>query len=765
MALYTHTLTLGGKTIELEVGRFAEQAEAAVMARCGDTVVLATVAMGGELNLGYFPLSVEYQENLWAGGKIKGSRWIKRAGRPSDDAILTGRVIDRSIRPMFPDDFTREVQVIVNVLSVDGVNNPDILSLIAASAALEISAVPFNGPLAGLRVGYNAENDSFLFNPTYEEMTSSTLDLIISGKQDSIAMVEAGALEVTEEVMLRAFAAGQEQINQLCAELTKMRQEIGKEKLVVEAKEYDQALIDMITSKYQDRLDAAVKARAQLMKDDGTRALKEELIAADESLKDQPLGEIINKLVKKAARRGTFENGIRPDDRGVEEIRPITCEVDILPMTHGSAMFKRGATQALTVVALASPEYALTIEDMEGTEDRHYIHHYSMPPFASGEAGRVGSPKRREIGHGALAERALLPVLPSQEEFPYTIQVVSNIMSSNGSTSMASVCGSTLSLMAAGVPIKKPVAGIAMGLMHEDGKYVVLSDIQGLEDFTGDMDFKVAGTADGITAMQMDIKIDGIPMEVMTRALEQAKVGRMHILGKMLECISEPRKELAKTAPKIQQVAIPVDKIGELIGPGGKNIRALQEETNTEISVNEEGIVFVASAVQEDIDSAITRIKNQMMVFAPGMEFDGEVDRIEEYGAFVELTPGRTGLVHVSQMATGYVRDPHEVVQLGQRVHVEVLDVDGDRVRLTMLTPEEREQAEQQRRERGGDDRGGRGGDRGGDRGGRGPRRDGGGRGFRGGDRGGDRGPRRDGGDRGFRSGDRGDRGPRRDDR
>jgi polyribonucleotide nucleotidyltransferase len=759
MALYTHTLTLGGKTIELEVGRFAEQAEAAVMATCGETVVLATVAMGGELNLGYFPLSVEYQENLWAGGKIKGSRWIKRAGRPSDDAILTGRVIDRSIRPMFPDDFTREVQVIVNVLSVDGVNNPDVLSLLAASAALEISGVPFNGPLAGLRIGYNAESDSFLFNPTYEEMATSALDLILSGKQDSIAMVEAGALEVTEETMLRAFAAGQEQINQLCAELTKMRQEVGKEKLVVEAKEYDQALIDMISSKYQDRLDAAVKARAQLMKDDGTRALKEELIAADESLKDQPLGDIINKLVKKAARRGTFENGIRPDDRGVEEIRPITCEVDILPVVHGSAMFKRGATQALTVVTLASPEYALTVEDMEGTEDRHYIHHYSMPPFASGEAGRVGSPKRREIGHGALAERALLPVLPSQEEFPYTIQVVSNIMSSNGSTSMASVCGSTLSLMAAGVPIRKPVAGIAMGLMHEDGKYVVLSDIQGLEDFTGDMDFKVAGTADGITAMQMDIKIDGIPMEVMTRALEQAKVGRMHIMSKMLECISKPRTELAKGAPKIQQVAIPVDKIGELIGPGGKNIRALQEETKTEISVNEEGIVFVSSSVQEDIDAAITRIKNQMMVFAPGMTFEGEVDRIEEYGAFVELTPGRTGLVHVSQMATGYVRDPNEVVQLGQRVHVEVLDVDGDRVRLTMLTPEEREQAEQQRRERGGgDDRGGRGGDRGGDRG---PRRDGGGRGFRGGDRGGDRGPRRDGG---FRGGSRGDRGPRRDD-
>lgn len=758
MALYTHTLTLGGKTIELEVGRFAEQAEAAVMATCGETVVLATVAMGGELNLGYFPLSVEYQENLWAGGKIKGSRWIKRPGRPSDDAILTARVIDRSIRPMFPDDFTREVQVIVNVLSVDGVNNPDILGLIATSAALEISAVPFNGPLSGLRIGYNPTTDEFLYNPTYEEMASSTLDLILSGKQDSIAMVEAGANEVTEEVMLRAFQAGQEQINLMCAEFTKMRKEIGKEKLVVKEKAYDEALVKRISTEFHDQIEAAVTARAQLMKDDGTGAIKAALIEKDEALAAQPLGEIINKLVKKAARRGTFENGIRPDNRGIEEIRPIVCEVDILPMTHGSAMFKRGATQALTVVTLASPQFAQTIEDMEGTEDRHYIHHYSMPPFASGEAGRVGSPKRREIGHGALAERALLPVLPAQAQFPYTIQVVSNIMSSNGSTSQASVCGSTLALMAAGVPIRKPVAGIAMGLMHEDGKYIVLSDIQGLEDFTGDMDFKVAGTADGITAMQMDIKIDGIPMEVMTRALEQAKTGRMHILSKMLECIAEPRTALAKNAPKIEQVSIPVDKIGELIGPGGKNIRGLQESTNTEISVDEEGNVTVASAVQEDIDRAVNAIKDQMMVFAPGMEFDGKVVRIEDYGAFVELVPGRSGLAHVSQLATGYVRDPREVVSLDQVVHVEVLDVEGDRIRLTMLTPEEREQADQQRRERGGgDDRGfgnGGRGDRGGDRNDRGPRRDGGrGRGFHGGDRGGDRGPRRD------------DRGPRRDDR
>lgn len=740
MEVHTFSIPVGDKEVTLEVGRFAQQAEAAVIARCGGTMVHATVALGGESTQGWFPLQVEYAEKLYAGGKIKGSRWVKREGRPSDEAILSARVIDRSIRPMFPDGYMREVQVIATVLSVDGVNNPDMLALLATTAALEISSIPFNGPISGLRVGYLANEDRFTFNPTYEEQHGSVLDLIVAGTDQAIVMVEAGALEVSEDQMVKALQAAHEQIRQINAGLTKMRQDIGKAKQEFVAPELDHDLVEKIWKEHQATIAQAVHAKAMLEKDDDTLAkLKEELIAADETLAEAPLGEIFDKLLKREARRRTFEEGLRPDDRKTDEIRQITCEVDLLPTAHGSAMFKRGATQVLTVTTLASPAFAQLIEDMEGEEEKRYIHHYNMPPFASGETGRVGWPKRREVGHGALAERALLPVIPSQEAFPYTIHVVSEVMSSNGSTSQASVCGSTMSLMAAGVPIRKPVAGIAMGLMRNDetNDYVVLSDIQGLEDHIGDMDFKVAGTEDGITAIQMDIKIDGIPMEVMTRALEQARIGRLHILGKMLECIAEPRQELAANAPKIESVQIQVSQIGELIGPGGKNIRALQESTNTEISVDEEGMVTIASPVQADIDRASQTIRNMMMSFEPGMQFDGKVTRIEDYGAFVELVPGRDGLVHVSQMAAGYVRDPREVVKLGDEVHVEVLEVDGDRVRLSMLSQEEREEAEAQRRERqqanGGEDRN-RGGDRNGRSHGRGDRRGG-----RGGDRGGRR--------------------------
>ncbi len=752
MELKTFSIPVGDKEITLEIGRFSEQAEAAVLARCGGTIVHATIGLGAESNQGWFPLQVEYIENLYAGGKIKGSRWIKRGGRPSDEAILSARVIDRSIRPMFPDGFMREVQVITSVLSVDGVNNPDMVALVASTAALEISSIPFNGPLAGLRIGYKAENDAFIFNPTYEEMKDSDLDLIVAGTNEAIVMVEAGAQEVSEANMLRALQAAHEQIKSINGVISKMKAEIGKAKLAFEAPELDNELVEKIWQSHQAEIAQAVHAKAMLQKDDDTLTkLKEQLIAQDEALLEAPLGQIFDKLMKREARRRTFEERIRPDDRTTDQIREITCEVDILPTAHGSAMFKRGATQALTITTLASPDYAQLIEDMEGEEEKRYIHHYNMPPYASGETGRVGWPKRREIGHGALAERALWPMIPSQEEFPYTIHVVSEIMSSNGSTSQASVCGSTLSLMAAGVPIKKPVAGIAMGLMRneETNEYVILSDIQGLEDHIGDMDFKVAGTADGITAIQMDIKIDGIPMDVMAKALEQARVGRLHILGKMLECISEPRGQLAANAPKIESVQIPVSKIGELIGPGGKNIRALQEETKTEVSVSEEGLVTIASPVQADLDAAAKKVREMMMEFEPGMEFDGEVMRIEDYGAFVQMVPGRDGLVHVSQMATGYVQSPHEVVKLGDTVHVEVLDVDGDRVRLTMLSKEEREQAEAQRRENGGGDRGGDRGDRGG--------RPGGGRGGFRGDRGGRGG--RDNGGRGGRGGYGGGRG------
>lgn len=718
MDIKSFSVSIGDKEVTLEVGRFAQQAEAAVLAKCGGTVVHTTIGLGPESSLPYFPLSVEYMEKLYAGGKIKGSRWVKREGKPSDDSVLTARVIDRSIRPLFPDGFRREVQVINTVLSVDSENNPDMLALLSTTAALEMSSIPFDGPLAGLRVGYVPSDDQFIFNPTYEQQGSSTLDLIVSGKKDAVVMVEAGALEVSEDTMVKALQAAQKELAKSITVIEEMRSQLGKEKLVFEKEELNPELTEKIWKEHKEKIGTAVTAKAHLQDDDTLAKLKEQLIADNEELAEEPFGDIFEKLMKRFAREQTFNDKVRADGRKLDEIRPITCEVDLLPSVHGSAMFKRGATQALTIVTLASPEYAQIIEDMEGEGERHYFHHYNMPPYAFGGTGRMGWPKRREVGHGALGERAIMPMLPTQEDFPYTIRVVTEIMSSNGSTSQAAICGSTMSLMAAGVPLKKPVAGIAMGLMHNPDKneYLVLSDIQGLEDHIGDMDFKVAGTEDGITAIQMDIKIDGIPMEIMQQALAQAKVGRMHIMGKMMECISEPRQELAKSAPKIESIQIPVDKIGELIGPGGKNIRGLQEDTGAEINVNEEGMVTVASADQDAIDAASKKINNMMMQFESGMEFDGEVTRVEDYGAFVELVPGRDGLLHVSEMSTEFVKDVNEFAKVGDELHVRVVDVDGDRVRLSMLTKEEREKQEKEQKGRGGNRSGGRG--RGGSRGG-----------------------------------------------
>lgn len=749
MQHHIQTITVGGKEIRLEVGKFAQQAEAAVLATCGGTVVHATVGLGPETSLDYFPLTVDYVENLYAGGRIKGSRWVKRGGRPTDDVILTGRVIDRSIRPMFPEGLKREVQVVVSVLSVDLENNPDMIGLVAAMAALEISSIPFLGPMSGLRIGYLPESDEFIFNPTYAEGENSVLDLILSGTKDAIVMVEAGAKEVSEEIMIRAFEAGQAQIAQMAEGVSALRQAVGKEKFAFESPELDQALVSKMRDTYKEEIHAAVKAKAALEKSTIIKDIIAKLEEEDEANALLPLREVFDFLTWEEARRMTFEDGIRPDDRKPDEVRPITCEVDVLPMTHGSAMFKRGQTQAVTVTTLGEPGLSQLIEDAEGEEERHYIHHYNMPPFASGETGRMGSPKRREIGHGALAERALLPVIPSQEEFPYTIQVQSEIMSSNGSTSMASVCGSTLSLMAAGVPIRKPVSGVAMGLLKQDEQYVILTDIQGLEDHTGDMDFKVAGTRDGITALQMDIKITGITLEILREALQHAHKGRMHIMDKMVACIAEPRTKLAVNAPKIERLQIDPERIGELIGPGGKMIKSIIAASGAQVSVEDDGSVFVSSSDQEAIDHASNLIKNTIMTFEPGMEFDGIVERIEDYGAFVELVAGKSGLLHVSQMSVDYVSDPRQIVNIGDTVHVRVVEVDGDRLRLTMLTPEQEAQAEAQKQERRGGGEG-RGGDRGGFGGGRGRGGDRGG--FRGGDRGrGGRGGRDFGGDRGGR--------------
>ncbi|MCD8485050.1 polyribonucleotide nucleotidyltransferase [Candidatus Woesebacteria bacterium] len=745
MSIHTQTIRVGNKDIQLTVGRFSEQADAAVLAQCGSTVVHATVAVGRESGLDFFPLTVEYQENLYAGGRIKGSRWVKRPGRPSDDAILSARVIDRSIRPLFPDGMRREVQVVASVLSVDHENNPDTLAMIASMAALEISSIPFAGPVSGVRIGYNPDADSFIFNPTYEEQSSSVLDLILAGTKEAIVMVEAGAIEVDEETMVRAFEAGSQVLADISAELSKLRDAVGKEKFAFESPELDADLLKEFSKSYHDQIHEAVVEKAHLRKSSVISEIIAKLREEREDLLDAPLEDIFSKLQKKEARRMIIEDGERPDGRTTEEVRQITSEVGVLPMVHGSGLFKRGATQVLSVATLGSPALAQLIEDMEGEEERRYIHHYNMPPFASGETGRIGSPKRREIGHGALAERALLPVLPTQEEFPYTIHVVSEVMSSNGSTSQASVCGSTLALMDAGVPIRKPVSGIAMGLMKEGDKTVVLTDIQGLEDHVGDMDFKVAGTRDGITALQMDIKISGITLEILRTALAQAKVARMHIMDVMMEAISEPRADVAENAPKIESVQIPVDKIGTVIGPGGKVIKQIQEDLEVEVNIDDSGMVSIAGIDRANITKAVKFIKDLTLELSEGMEFDGTVARIEDYGAFVDLVPGKTGLVHVSEMGTGFVDDPRNVVELNETVHVWVKQLEGDRIRLSMVSPEEWSKESDNDGE--GGERRSRGGNRGGgrDRGGRNDRR-GGGR-----DRGGDR-----------RGGSRG-RGPRRD--
>lgn len=715
---YKKDIKVGDKTVTIEVGKFSEQVNAAVLVTCGETVVHSTVALGRKANLGYFPLSVEFAEKLYSAGTIKGSRWVKRDGRPLDDVILKARVIDRSLRPLFPEGITHEVQVINTVFSYDGQNDPDMLGLLGSAIGLAISDIPFDGPLAGLRIGYNKESGQFMTNPTHEERANSDLDLVVAGSGDAVVMVEAGANEVAEDVMVEALIKSQELMGPICDDINKIAGEIGKEKKdIIDAEDKAQderiaALADQIYVDHKNGIKEIVRNIAKLKEETGLTELKEEVIAEinkdkaeGEEVSEQEIADAFYGLTKRAARELLLVDGVRPDGRKTDEIRQIWTEVDVFPRTHGSAMFKRGATQAATITTLGDPSLGQLIESINGEEDRRYIHHYNMPPYASGEAGRFGFPKRREIGHGALAERALVPMLPSQEEFPYTIHVVSEIMSSNGSTSQASVCGSTLSLMSAGVPIKRPVAGIAMGLMSDGEKYIVLSDIQGLEDHVGDMDFKVAGTKEGITAIQMDIKLKGIPRKVLEEALEQAKVGRMHIMGEMLKTIAAPRTEISQYAPKVHQLTIPASRIGELIGPGGKMIKSIIEQTGAEISVdedkdNEVGLVNVSSPDQEKIDAAVEFINNMMRVVEVGEEFDGKVTRVESYGAFVEYLPEREGLVHVSAMSADFVKDAADLVNVGDEVHIRIAEIKDDgKIGLSMLTKEQEAEAAAKRKE------------------------------------------------------------------
>jgi polyribonucleotide nucleotidyltransferase len=719
---YTRKIKVGDKVVELEIGKFSEQVGAAVLAKCGDTEVHLTVGLGDKVDWGYFPLHVEYIEKLYAGGIIKGSRWVKREGRPSDDAVLKARNIDRTIRPLFQEGIKNQVQVVATVFSHDQENQDDMLALLATGVALEISPIPFNGPVAGIRVGYNKEADQYVINPTNEEMEELDLDLIVSGSGDSIAMVEAGANEVDEEVILKGLDKAQTAFADICQEIEEIKADIGKDKVELvpepsaKEKELKQTITDEIEKKYEQQLKELIKKQANLETERGeldelveniSTYLNDEVLGDDEEteVESGQVKEIVEKLMKQEARRMILEDKVRPDGRKPDEIRPIWTEVDVFPRTHGSAMFKRGATQAVTITTLASPAKGLHIEDMEGEEVRHYMHHYNMPPYAWGGTGRFGYPKRREVGHGRLAERALKPMVPDQETFPYTIRVVSEIMSSNGSTSQASICGSTMSLMAAGVPIKKPVAGIAMGMISDGlDNYQVLYDIQGLEDHSGDMDFKVAGTKEGITAIQMDIKLPGITIDILREALKKAKEGRLHILDKMLECISGPREQISELAPKIEQVEIPADKIGAVIGPGGKVIKGIMEETGVEIDVEEDeeeelGLVNISSEDQDAIDQAREMVEGLVKEVKIGDEYEGVVVRIEDYGAFVNILPAKDGLVHVSNMADKFVKDPHNIVSMGDTVPVRVVEIKDDgKIGLSMLSQEEEKKQAQRKK-------------------------------------------------------------------
>jgi polyribonucleotide nucleotidyltransferase len=684
MKIVTKSKKISGKEITLEVGRFAEQASAAVVAKMGETIVLATVtASSRETSLDYFPLSVEYVERLYAGGRIKGSRWVKREGRPSDDAVLSGRVIDRSIRPLFDKNFKHDVQVVVTVLSVDGENDPDVLGLVATSAAIMISPIPWNGPVSAVRMGYvkgeNGNGDQFVVNPTIAEQEMSEFDFIVSSNKDKVVMLEGGFCETHDDIVYNAVLKAKEANNEIIELINDLTKEVGKKKFTIPVLENKEELKTKISKEYKKELDDLFKKKAEKeFSDQETEILATSIFTSYEqkySMKD--IKEVIDTLFKKHVRILILEKKKRIDGRGVDDIRPIESEVGILPRTHGSAMFKRGQTQVLTVATLGTPSLEQLIESPAGEESKRYIHHYSMPPYSVGETGRIGTPSRREIGHGALAEKALLSVIPSEEQFPYTIRLVSEVMSSNGSTSMASTCGSTLALMDAGVPIKEPVAGISIGLMTKGDEYILLTDIMGIEDFSGDMDFKVAGTKNGITAIQLDIKIDGLTDEIVKGAIEKASDARMKILKKMLSVIPTVREKLSEYAPKVKVVKIPEEKIGEVIGPGGKMIRQIIAVTGATVDVEDDGTVFISGLDEASVDKAVEWVKGLTEDVEVGREFEGEVKRILPFGAFVEILPGKEGMVHVSKLGGGrYVNDPSEVVSIGQKIKVKVAEVD-----------------------------------------------------------------------------------------
>jgi polyribonucleotide nucleotidyltransferase len=671
------TAAIGGHPISIETGKLAGQAGGAVTLRCGDTLLLATATMSEHPREGidFFPLTVDYEERLYAAGRIPGS-FFRREGRPHEAAILICRLTDRPMRPLFPKDLRNDVQIIITALSHDQEHQIDILAVIGASAALAISNIPFMGPVGAVRVGYI--DGQLVFNPTISQMEGSSLDLRLAGTADAVMMVEAGADEVPEELIVEAVKAGHEAMQPIIALQEEMRQQVGKPKSEYPSFAMHEGLRQVVTERLYGRINKVLDETSEKeQRNSALDALQEELLAElGGAYQGRDVEEVFNEILKTEVRKRILHEGVRPDGRGPEEIRPISCEVGISPRAHGTGLFNRGETQVLTIATLGTPREEKRLDGLYPEESKRFMHHYNFPPYSTGETRFLRGPGRREIGHGALAERALLPVVPPEEEFPYTIRLVSEVLSSNGSTSMASVCGSTLAMMDTGVPIRAPVSGIAMGLVKDGDSYRVLTDIQGIEDHLGDMDFKVAGTRKGITALQMDIKIKGLSYEIMTKALAQAKGARLFILDKMLEVLPEARPDLSPYAPRITIVKIDPEMIGAIIGPGGKTIRRIQEETGVKIDVEDDGSVYIASTDGPSAQRAKDMVETLVERPEVGKIYTGKVVRIEDYGAFVEILPGQDGMVHISQLADYRVPSVRDVVRMGDEIMVMVIDID-----------------------------------------------------------------------------------------
>ena len=694
----SYEMELAGRKLVIESGKIAGLTNGSVVVKYGDTVVMVNVTASKEPRDGidFFPLSVDYEEKLYAVGKIPGS-YLKREGKPSDKAILTSRAIDRPLRPLFPKDFRNDVCVVATALSVEQDNSPEVAAMIGASAALSISDIPFGGPTAAVNVGY--VNGEIVINPTQDQREISDLTLTVAGTKEKIAMIEAGANEIPNDIMLEAIKAGHKEIIKVCEFIEKIKEEIGKPKFEYKSFEVDHEVYEEIEKEYKDRMYKDVQATDKEVRDANMDKLQEDVVAyfmekygeEETEAKLTDIKESLYKLEKKCVREMILKEHKRPDGRAIDEIRPLSCEVGVLPRVHGSAIFTRGQTQAMSIVTLGMISEEQMLDGIDEEESKRYMHQYNFPAYSVGEARPSRGPGRREIGHGALAEKALVPVIPSKEDFPYAIRVVSEILSSNGSTSQASICGSTLALMDAGVPIKAPVAGISTGLItdpDDPNKYIMLTDIQGLEDFFGDMDFKVGGTHKGITAIQVDIKIDGLSYDIIKEAFERTKIARDYILDEiMLKQIAEPRKEISKYAPRIINTKIKVEKIRDVIGPGGKMINKIIDETGVKIDIEEDGKVFIYSTDSEAGKKALNMIEDIVREIEVGGVYEGIVTKIMPFGAFVDVGCGKEGLLHISKISKARIDKVEDVLKVGDKVTVKVYEID-DQGRVNLITKE-----------------------------------------------------------------------------